>query len=100
MPTTTDLIGLAIDKNPVDFADTFNTIMMQKAADAINVAHVETAQSMYGQAAGETEAADEVDEFEDIEDADDTEEDFDFDTDDLDLDDLDIEDFADAEDTE
>ena len=49
MPTTTDLLGLAIDKNPVDFADTFNQIMMQKAHDALENKRVELAQSIYGE---------------------------------------------------
>lgn len=99
MPTTTELLGLAIDKNPVDFADTFNTLMMQKAAEAIDARQVDLAQSIYG-AAEEPEEEDEFEDF-DVEDIDDEDaSDEDFDDIDLDLDDLDIEDFADAEDTE
>jgi hypothetical protein len=98
MPTTTELLGLAVDKNPVDFADTFNNIMMQKAAEAIDAKQVEMAQSLYGD-----QVEPEEDEFEDF-DVDDVDNedasDEDFDDIDLDLDDLDIEDFADAEDTE
>lgn len=98
MPTTTELLGLAIDKNPVDFADTFNNIMMQKAAEAIDARQVDLAQSIYGD-----QQAPEEDEFEDfdIEDLDDDDaSEEDFEDIDLDLDELDIEDFADAEDTE
>jgi len=93
MPTTNDLIGLAIDKNPVDFADTFNNLMMQKAVDAVELRSIELAQSVYG-----SEAGPEEDEFEDYETAEgdddgaDLEVEFD---DDLDLDDLDLEDFTD-----
>jgi hypothetical protein len=97
MPTTTELLGLAVDKNPVDFADTFNNIMMQKAAEAIDARQVEMAQSIYG------DPEDQEDEFEDfdVDDVnDDDASDEDFEDIDLDLDDLDIEDFADAEDTE
>ncbi len=95
MPTTTELLGLAVDKNPVDFADTFNSIMMQKAAEAVDARRVELAQSIYG-----TNTVDTEDEFEDFDDetVDDASND---DLEDIDLDlDLDIEDFADAEDTE
>lgn len=98
MPTTTELLGLAIDKNPVDFADTLNTILMQKAAEAIDAKQVELAQSIYG--AQEEPEEDEFEDF-DVEDIDDEDaSDEDFEDIDLDLDDLDIEDFADAEDTE
>ena len=93
MPTTNDLIGLAIDKNPVDFADAFNNLMMQKAVDAVELRSIELAQSIYG-----SEAGPEEDEFEDFDttegDDDDADLDVEFD-DDLDLDDLDLEDFTD-----
>jgi hypothetical protein len=94
MPTTNDLIGLAIDKNPVDFADAFNNLMMQKAVDAVEMRSIELAQSVYG-----SEAGPEEDEFEDFDtteadDEDDADLDVEFD-DDLDLDDLDLEDFTD-----
>lgn len=93
MPTTNDLIGLAIDKNPVDFADAFNNLMMQKAVDAVELRSIELAQSIYGSEAGPKE-----DEFEDFDttegDDDDVDLDVEFD-DDLDLDDLDLEDFTD-----
>lgn len=93
MPTTNDLIGLAIDKNPVDFADAFNNLMMQKAVDAVELRSIELAQSVYG-----SEAGPEEDEFEDFDttegDDDDVDLDVEFD-DDLDLDDLDLEDFTD-----
>lgn len=93
MPTTNDLIGLAIDKNPVDFADTFNNLMMQKAVDAVERRSIEIAQSVYGSDAGPEE-----DEFEDFDTTEADDEDADLDVefdDDLDLDDLDIEDFTD-----
>lgn len=83
MPTTTDLLGLAIDKNPVDFADQFNQIMMAKAADAVEVKRIELAQSIYGD-----EASDE--DFDADDNADDTDDDFADDDMDLDLDDLDL----------
>ena len=93
MPTTNDLIGLAIDKNPVDFADAFNNLMMQKAVDAVELRSIELAQSVYG-----SEAGPEEDEFEDFDttegDDDDADLDVEFD-DNLDLDDLDLEDFTD-----
>lgn len=96
MPTTTDLLGLAIDKNPVDFADTFNALMMQKAAGAIEARQIDLAQSMYG---GEGEVDD--DEFEDFDVTDIDDEEAVDDLDDIDLDlelddvDLDVEDFTD-----
>lgn len=92
MPTTNDLIGLAIDKNPVDFADTFNNLMMQKAVDAVELRSIELAQSVYGSDAGPEE--DEFEDFDTTEGDDDVDLDVEFD-DDLDLDDLDIEDFTD-----
>jgi len=93
MPTTNDLIGLAIDKNPVDFADAFNNLMMQKAVDAVELRSIELAQSVYG-----SEAGPEEDEFEDFDTTEGDDEDVDMDVefdDDLDLDDLDLEDFTD-----
>ena len=93
MPTTNDLIGLAIDKNPVDFADTFNNLMMQKAVDAVERRSIEIAQSVYGSEAGPEE--DEFEDFDTTEGDDDAADlDVEFD-DDLDLDDLDLEDFTD-----
>lgn len=99
MPTTTDLLGLAIDKNPVDFADTFNQIMMQKAHDALENRRVEVAQSIYGEDSAELE--DDAVDFEDDDiDLSDDEDDLDLDLDDLDidLDDLDLEGIIDDED--
>lgn len=108
MPTTTDLLGLAVDKNPVDFADTFNQIMMQKAQDAIEAKRVELAQAIYGESE-EPDLDDDVgeDEFDlddddldlDLDDdLDDEDVDFDDVDDDLDLDDIDLEDLTDDED--
>lgn len=97
MPTTTDLLGLAIDKNPVDFADQFNQIMMAKAAEAIDNKRVELAQSLYSDNEdvdnfGDEDFDTETDDFED--------DDMDLDLDDLDLDldDLDLEGIIDDQD--
>lgn len=54
------LLGLAIDKNPVDFADAFNTIVREKAAAALDNRRIELANSIYG-ANEEPEDEDEVD---------------------------------------
>lgn len=100
MPTTTDLLGLAIDKNPVDFADQFNQIMMAKAADAVEAKRIELAQSLYGDQASE-EDFDDVDLAADMDDddfADDDDLDLDLDDLDLDLDDLDLEGIIDDQD--
>ena len=85
MTDTTNLIGLAIDKNPVDFADAVDTILRSKAAEALEAKKIELAQSIYG--GSETEDVDDG-----ISDDDDI--DFDdlyLDDIDLDLDDLDLE---------
>lgn len=105
MADTTDLLNHAFEKNPVDFADTFNQLMQQKAQDAIEAHRVTLAQSIYGgegveQDVEETDDVDEVgddadDDFEfsddELEDFDD-EDDLDLDLDDLDLEDLDLDD--------
>lgn len=75
MPDTTDLIGLAIDRNPVDFADALDTLLRQKAMDSIELHKVNLAQSIYG---------------EDPEENDFTNDNSDVDIDDLDLDDIDL----------
>jgi hypothetical protein len=84
MPTTTDLIGLALDKNPVDFADMFNQLAMQKAAAALENKKIELAQAIYAA--------------EDEEDTEVVDDDLDLDLDDLDIDledlDLDSEDIS------
>jgi hypothetical protein len=82
MTDTTDLIGLAIDKNPVDFADVIDTLLRQKAVDALDIKKAELANNIYG------EAPEENTDFED----DDTIDigDIDLDDIDLDLDDLDL----------
>jgi hypothetical protein len=87
MPTTTDLIGLAIDKNPVDFASTFAEIIQQKQADALEAKKIELAQSVYG-SPEDTDSDDDVDFDEDDFDT----EDGDYDADDEDLEDLDLDD--------
>ena len=91
MPTTTDLLGLAIDKNPVDFADRFNQIMMQKAADAIDNKRVELAQSMYADDNNEEDFGDDELDAEMDDDFEDDDMDLDLDDLDLDLDDIDLE---------
>lgn len=102
MPTTTDLLSQAIDKNPVDFNDTFNQIMMQKAQDAIEARKIDLAHAIYGDSA----EADEDDDFDmdDVElesDGDLEDEEFDLedleDLADLDLEDIDLEDLADED---
>jgi hypothetical protein len=103
MPDINDLLGNAIDKNALDFADTFNQIMQQKQADAIEARRVELAQSMYVGPEDEDDSDDVgEDEFADAgEDLDDDDIDIDeLDLDDLDIDleDLDLEDSADDED--
>lgn len=102
MADTTDLLNHAFEKNPVDFADTFNQLMQQKAQDAIEAHRVTLAQSIYGgEGVEEIDDADDVgddaddDDFEfsddELEDFDD-EDDLDLDLDDLDLEDLDLDD--------
>ncbi len=84
MPETNELLGLAIDKNPVDFTDVFDKLMREKAMAALDAKRVEYAQSIYG--SEDDDIGDEVeDDLEDI------------DIDDLDLDDIDL-DLEDLED--
>jgi ribonuclease E len=92
MADTTDLLGFAIEKNPVDFADTLNQMLQQKAHDAIEAHRVTIAQAIHG---GEDTPDDDIgddefdfsdDELEDLGD----DEDLDLDLEDLDLDDLDL----------
>jgi hypothetical protein len=86
MPDTTDLLGLAIDKNPVDFADMFDQIIRQKAVDALENKRIELAQSIYAGPEDDVDFDDDDDFLDNDEDADVE----DLDLDDLDLDDLDI----------
>lgn len=98
MPTTADLIGLAIDKNPVDFATTFDEIIKQKQEAALEAKKIEMAQSIYGEPEDDLDEDDfDFDGDEDLDDVGDDEEDLDLDDLDLDLDDLDLdlEDIAD-----
>lgn len=100
MPNAADLIALAVDKNPVDFADTFNDIIRDKAVAALENKKIEIAQSIYGAPEDEVEGSDvdedDVgdDEFEDEVDLDqdDDEDDVDWDDDIIDIDDIDIDD--------
>lgn len=87
MPTTTDLIGLAIDKNPVDFASVFDEIIQQKQADALEAKKIELAQNVYG-SPEDIDSDDDIDFDEDDFDT----EDNDYDADDEDLEDLDLDD--------
>jgi len=82
-----DLLGLAIDKSPVDFADKFSSIIGQRAADAIEAYKQDLAQSLYGQVEDNDEGDEEFEASPEDEDEDD------LDLDDLDLEDLDLEDF-------
>jgi hypothetical protein len=100
MADTTDLLSFAVEKNPVDFADTFNQLIQQKAQDAIENHRVTLAQSIYG----EQEATDDVEFDDDIEDDidDSSEDDIDDEFDDeeldgLDFDELDLEDLEDLD---
>lgn len=109
MADTTDLLNHAFEKNPVDFADTFNQLMQQKAQDAVEAHRVTLAQSIYG--GEETDSDDGIDDLDDLDDNDGDdvgedefefsddeledlgdEDDLDLDLDDLDLDDLDLDD--------
>lgn len=96
MPEVADLIALAVDKNPVDFADTFNDIIRDKAMTALENKRIEIAQSIYGDPEDSTvdDNDDDVgdDEFDSDEELDADVDDEDIDWDDEDLDDLDIDD--------
>ena len=84
MADVKDLLGLAIDSNPVSFADMLNGILKDKAMEAVSLKTVEVAQNMYD---GPDESQE--DEYDlPIDD----ENEIDIDLDDLDLDDLDLED--------
>lgn len=91
MADTTDLIGLAIDKNPVDFASTFDSILRDKSIAALENMKIELAQSIYGEPEGSDEDVDtDVDSDDEFDFEDDDIDDLDLDLDDLDLDDLDL----------
>lgn len=49
MSDINDLILHAAEKNPVEFASTFNSILHQRCADAIDAKRVDIAQSLYSQ---------------------------------------------------
>lgn len=91
MPTATDLLTLAIDKNPTEFADTFNDMVSERIAAALESKKLELAQNIYGEnEADEDEdfGEDEFDtDFDDEDDIDLDDEDFDIDLEDLDLED-------------
>ena len=73
MPNTIDLIGQALEKNPVDFADTFSQLISQKAADAVAEKKVEMAQNMYAEPEETTDDDDDIDfdiDFDDLDDLD------------------------------
>ena len=89
MSDVNDLLGLAIEKNPVDFADTFNNLIQQKQAEALEARREEIAQSMYTPAFEADGEEIETDDFDDVADDIDLDDDA---FDDIDLDDLDIED--------
>ena len=90
MSEVTDLIGLAINKNPVDFASAFNDIIQQKQSAALEAHKIELAQSMYEPVENNVDTIDELDfqedDFEDMDDEDLDE----IDLEDLDLDDIDL----------
>lgn len=104
MPETTDLLGFAIDKNPVDFADAFNQLVQQKSMAALENKRIELAQSIYGSPEDEDVGEDEFEfDEDDVEDVDADEEEFadddleDIDFDDLDLDDIDLDNLDDLD---
>jgi hypothetical protein len=80
MSITADLINYAINKNPIEFEDAFNDILMQKAANAVSELRQEVASNVY-----DDEPEDDFDD--ELEDFDDELEDLDLDLD-ADLDDL------------
>jgi len=89
MADTTDLLGFAIEKNPVDFADTLNQMLQQKAQDAVEAHRVTLAQSIHG-----GEDASEEEDF----DVDNTEEDEEVDADEFDFSDDELDDLGDEDD--
>ncbi len=95
MTDTTDLVGFAIEKSPVEFADTLNQLLAQKAQERVEAHRVTLAQSIYGEDESETDEDDfdvEDDDFDFDDDDLDGLDDDDLDLDDLDLDDLDLDD--------
>lgn len=101
MADTTDLLGFAIEKNPVDFADTLNQMLQQKAQDAVEAHRITLAQAIHGGEDPVEDADDDLDvddvgdddfEFSDDELDDLGDDDLDLDLEDLDLDDLDLDD--------
>lgn len=88
MADTNDLLNFAVNKNPVEFQDTFDAIMRQKAVAAIESHRTTLAQSIYADQP-EDQFQPEYDE-DDLDDLDvDIDEIEDLDLDDVDLDDLD-----------
>ncbi len=88
MTTTADLINYAINKNPIEFEDAFNDILMQKAANAVSELRQDVAANIYSDEESEDDFDDETDDFdgelEDLDldvDLDDLEGDFDDETD-------------------
>lgn len=101
MPDTSDLLNHVVDASPVDFADTFNQLMSQKAAAAIEAHREYLAQSIYSSAEDEDQDPEDDDDVEDTEEDEEFEdEDFDLDLDELDLDDEDLDDLDDGDDTD
>lgn len=89
MPNNTlDLIGLAIDKNPVDFSSMVDDILRQKTLDALSAERISVAEKAYGTPSSEEGDDGELDGEVFVDD--------DFD-DQIDLDDLDLEGISDDE---
>lgn len=89
MSDINDLVGFAIDKNPVEFTESFNDILSSKIEEAVNARRVELAQSLYSEDADD-DAVDSDDDFEYTDaDLEDTDLDTDLDLDDIDVSDLD-----------
>ena len=87
MSDVNNLLNLAIDSNPVSFADQLNDILQAKAVEAIEAKRIEVAKAMYS---GPNDDDDDLS-------LDDDDDDNDLDLDDLDLDDLDLEELDDNE---
>lgn len=50
MAEIADLINFALEKNPVEFAEAFNSIVQARAVDAIEARKIEMASSLYSEA--------------------------------------------------
>lgn len=79
MPLVSDLLGYAVNKQPIEFNNTFDSILRDKINDRLDTARLDIAASIYKSSDEDDYVPEDEDEFN-----------FDDDLDDLDLDDLDI----------